>query len=174
MTTGQVYMSVLERERRGDYLGKTVQIIPILPMRSKIVFAYVHKENESDIHVVEVGGTVGDIESVPYLEAIRQFTRDQGVENVAYVHLTLAPHLSAADEVKSKPTQHSVKELMKSGIHPQVIVVRSNMPLPMEVRAKISLFCDVEEASVISAYNAPNSIYQMPEILPKRASTRRY
>ncbi|NIZ18641.1 CTP synthase [Entomospira culicis] len=167
MTTGQVYMSVLERERRGDYLGKTVQIIPHITDEIKNRIRLCAQENESDIHVVEVGGTVGDIESVPYLEAIRQFTRDQGVENVAYVHLTLAPHLSAADEVKSKPTQHSVKELMKSGIHPQVIVVRSNMPLPMEVRAKISLFCDVEEASVISAYNAPNSIYQMPEIFAK-------
>jgi CTP synthase len=164
MTTGQVYMSVLEKERRGDYLGKTVQIIPHITDEIKQRIKLCASEMESDIHVVEVGGTVGDIESVPYLEAIRQFMRDEGVTNVAYVHLTLAPYLSAADEVKSKPTQHSVRELMKSGIHPQVIVCRSNTPLSVDVRAKIALFCDVNEASVISAYNAPHSIYQMPEI----------
>lgn len=167
MTTGQVYMSVLERERRGDYLGKTVQIIPHITDEIKNRIRMCASENNSDIHVVEVGGTVGDIESVPYLEAIRQFARDEGVENVAYVHVTLAPYLSSAGEVKSKPTQHSVKELMKSGIHPQVVVCRSHDPLPLDVRKKIALFCDVKEDSVISAYNAPNSIYQMPEIFAK-------
>ncbi|NIZ46867.1 CTP synthase [Entomospira nematocerorum] len=167
MTTGQVYMSVLEKERRGDYLGKTVQIIPHITDEIKNRIRACADESDSDVHVVEVGGTVGDIESVPYLEAIRQFSRDEGLHNVAYVHLTLAPYLSAADEVKSKPTQHSVKELMKSGIHPHVIVCRSNLPLALDVRMKIALFCDVKEESVISAYNAPNSVYQMPEVFAK-------
>ncbi len=164
MTTGQVYMSVLEKERRGDYLGKTVQIIPHITDEIKHRIRICAEQNKSDIHIVEVGGTVGDIESVPFLEAIRQMAREEGRDNVVYVHLTLAPYLASADEVKSKPTQHSVKELMKAGIHPQVIVCRSLVPIKDEVRAKIALFCDVDESAVISAYNAPHSVYEMPGI----------
>jgi CTP synthase len=168
MTTGQVYMSVLEKERRGDYLGKTVQIIPHITDEIKHRIRSCAEQNKSDIHIVEVGGTVGDIESVPFLEAIRQMARDEGHDNVVYMHLTLAPYLVSADEVKSKPTQHSVKELMKAGIHPQVIVCRSVVPIKDEVRAKIALFCDVDESAVISAYNAPHSVYEMPGIFAQQ------
>lgn len=167
MTTGQVYDTVLKKERKGDYLGKTVQIIPHITDEIKRRIRSCALKNKADIAIIEVGGTVGDIESVPFLEAIRQMAREEKRSNTAYIHLTLAPYLSSADELKSKPTQHSVRELRALGISPDIIVCRSQNPLDKDLRRKISLFCDVDEKAVISAYNAPCSLYEMPEILLK-------
>lgn len=164
ITTGQVYDAVLRKERKGEYLGKTVQIIPHITDEIKRRIRICAEQSKADIAIIEVGGTVGDIESVPFLEAIRQMAREEGKKNTAYVHLTLAPYLIAAEEVKSKPTQHSVRELRSAGIHPNVIVCRSQYKIDESVRKKISLFCDVDDDCVISAYNAKNSIYEMPSI----------
>jgi CTP synthase len=163
VTTGQVYNSVIEKERRGDYLGATVQVIPHITNEIKSHIKRVAEAGHADVCIVEVGGTVGDIESLPFLEAIRQMRYDAGEENVMYAHLTLVPHLGAADELKTKPTQHSVRELRGIGISPDAIVCRttSSAPMPVELKEKIALFCDVPPSAVVQNSDA-ESIYQVP------------
>jgi CTP synthase len=163
VTTGQIYNSVIEKERRGDYLGATVQVIPHITNEIKAHIKRVAESSHADVCIVEVGGTVGDIESLPFLEAIRQMRYDVGDENVMYVHLTLVPHLGAADELKTKPTQHSVRELRGIGISPDAIVCRtqSSAPMPIELKEKIALFCDVPPSAVVQNGDA-KTIYQVP------------
>jgi CTP synthase len=163
VTTGQIYASVIDKERRGDYLGATVQVIPHITNEIKAQITRVAEKSGADICLVEVGGTVGDIESLPFLEAIRQIRYDVGDENVMFVHLTLMPHLGAAGELKTKPTQHSVRELRGIGISPDAIVVRtdSEKPIPVELKEKIGLFCDVPARNVVQNGDAP-TIYKVP------------
>jgi CTP synthase len=163
VTTGQVYNSVIEKERRGEYLGATVQVIPHITNEIKAHIKRVAEASHADVCIVEVGGTVGDIESLPFLEAIRQMRYDVGDENVMYCHLTLVPHLGAADELKTKPTQHSVRELRGIGISPDAIVCRtqSAIMMPIELKEKIALFCDVPPSSVVQNIDA-KTIYQVP------------
>ena len=163
VTTGQIYNQVIEKERRGDYLGATVQVIPHITNEIKAHIKRVAEGSHADVCIVEVGGTVGDIESLPFLEAIRQMRYDVGDENVMYVHLTLVPHLGAADELKTKPTQHSVRELRGIGISPDAIVCRTNTsaPMPIELKEKIALFCDVPPSAVVQNGDA-KTIYQVP------------
>ncbi|MDQ6823716.1 MAG: CTP synthase [Candidatus Eremiobacteraeota bacterium] len=163
VTTGQIYNSVIDKERRGDYLGATVQVIPHITNEIKAHIKRVAEESRADVCIVEVGGTVGDIESLPFLEAIRQVRYDVGEENVMFVHLTLVPHLGAADELKTKPTQHSVRELRGIGIMPDAIVCRtqSALPMPVELKEKIALFCDVPASAVVQNGDAV-TIYQVP------------
>ena len=163
VTTGQVYNSVIEKERRGDYLGATVQVIPHITNEIKAHIKRVAEASRAEVCIVEVGGTVGDIESLPFLEAIRQMRYDVGDENVMYVHLTLVPHLGAADELKTKPTQHSVRELRGIGISPDAIVCRTQaaLPMPLELKEKIALFCDVPPGAVVQNGDA-KTIYQVP------------
>ncbi len=158
-TTGQVYSSVIERERRGDYLGKTIQVIPHITGEIKRRIAQAGKGN--DILVVEVGGTVGDIESLPFLESIREFRNEVGKKNAIFIHLTLVPYLKAAGELKTKPTQHSVQELRRIGITPHIIICRSEVPIPKNMKAKIAASCDVETNSIIEALDA-KTIYEVP------------
>jgi CTP synthase len=167
VTTGRIYKSVIERERRGDFLGGTVQVIPHITNEIKSRIAAVARTGAPDVVIVEVGGTVGDIESLPFLEAIRQMRRDAGRENVLYVHLTLLPQVTATGELKTKPTQHSVKELRSIGINPDVIVARSDEPMGDDTIAKIALFCDVEPKAVIPLPTMPN-IYHVPLWLEER------
>ncbi len=162
-TTGQIYSSVIEKERRGDYLGKTVQVIPHITDEIKERIRRIATD-EFDVAIVEVGGTVGDIEIVPFLEAIRQFRREVGRENVCYIHLTLVPYLGPSGEQKTKPTQHSVTELRSRGIQPDVIVCRSDRPLDDTLKRKISLLCDVQIDAVVSNVDA-RSIYEIPILL---------
>ena len=159
ITTGQIYFSVITKERRGDFLGGTVQVIPHITDEIKRGILRVAKD--TDVVIVEVGGTVGDIESLPFLEAIRQLKADVGRENVLYVHLTLVPYISAAGELKSKPTQHSVKELLEIGIQPDILLCRADRDLPKEMKKKIALFCNVSEKAVITARDVP-TIYEVP------------
>ncbi|HTX58504.1 MAG TPA: CTP synthase [Verrucomicrobiae bacterium] len=163
VTTGQIYNSVIEKERRGDYLGATVQVIPHITNEIKAHIKRVAEASRAEVCIVEVGGTVGDIEGLPFLEAIRQMRYDVGDENVMYVHLTLVPHLGAADELKTKPTQHSVRELRGIGITPDAIVCRTNTsaPMPLELKEKIALFCDVPPGAVVQNGDA-QTIYQVP------------
>ena len=163
LTTGQIYNAVIAKERRGDYLGATVQVIPHVTNEIKARIHRVAREGQADVVVVEVGGTVGDIESLPYLEAIRQFRNDVGRENVLYIHLTLLPRV-ATGELKTKPTQHSVKELRSIGIQPDILVARADEPIDDELREKIALFCDVKTENVISEADAW-SIYGVPLML---------
>ncbi|HSG27074.1 MAG TPA: CTP synthase, partial [Candidatus Krumholzibacterium sp.] len=162
VTTGQVYEAIINRERAGGYLGRTVQVVPHVTdeIKSRILLA---AENGEDVDVVitEVGGTTGDIEGLPFLEAIRQLRRDLGRENVIYIHLTLVPYIKAAHEIKTKPTQHSVKGLREIGIQPNILVCRSETPLAKDIKEKIALFCNVEEDAVIEAVDA-RSIYEVP------------
>src|SRR5437867_2510369 len=158
-TTGQVYDAVIDRERRGDYLGGTVQVIPHIT--DEIKQRILATAAGFDVAICEVGGTVGDIESLPFLEAIRQFRWDWGREHVLYVHLTLVPFIPTAGELKTKPTQHSVKELTGLGIQPDVLLCRAAKPLEKKVKGKIALFCNVEEANVISAPDV-ETIYEVP------------
>jgi len=163
VTTGQIYQSVIEKERRGDYLGATVQVIPHITNEIKAQITRVAERSGADVCIVEVGGTVGDIESLPFLEAIRQVRYDVGDENVMFIHLTLMPHLGAAGELKTKPTQHSVRELRAIGISPDAIVVRtsSEVAIPIELKEKIGLFCDVPPRNVVQNGDAP-TIYKVP------------
>jgi len=163
VTTGQIYASVIDKERRGDYLGATVQVIPHITNEIKAQIMQLAEKSGADICIVEVGGTVGDIESLPFLEAIRQVRYDVGDENVMFVHLTLMPHLGAAGELKTKPTQHSVRELRAIGISPDAIVVRtdSERPIPVELKEKIALFCDVPPGNVVQNGDA-ETIYKVP------------
>ena len=163
LTTGQIYNAVIAKERRGDYLGATVQVIPHVTNEIKERIHRVAREQQAEVVVVEVGGTVGDIESLPYLEAIRQFRNDVGRQNVLYIHLTLLPRV-ATGELKTKPTQHSVKELRSIGIQPDVLIARADEPIDEELREKIALFCDVKIDNVISEPNAW-SIYGVPLML---------
>src|SRR5436305_3856945 len=163
VTAGQIYNSVIDKERRGDYLGATVQVIPHITNEIKSHIKRVAEESRADVCIVEVGGTVGDIESLPFLEAIRQIRYDVGEENVMFVHLTLMPHLGAPDELKTKPTQHSVRELRGIGISPDAIVCRTatSTPMAVEIKEKIALFCDVPPSAVVQNADAP-TIYQVP------------
>ncbi len=169
-TTGRIYSSVIAKERRGDYLGKTVQVIPHVTDEIK---NHIRKLGETgvDVVIVEIGGTVGDIEIVPFIEAIRQFRRDVGPDNVAYVHLTLVPYLGPSGEQKTKPTQHSVTELRSRGIQPNVIVCRSDRMISEDLKRKISLLCDVPIEAVVSAVDAAN-IYQIPLVLHEEGLDR--
>ncbi|MCK5388464.1 MAG: CTP synthase [Candidatus Izimaplasma sp.] len=151
ITTGRVYASVIEKERRGEYLGATIQVIPHITNEIKDKLIQAASESDADIVITEIGGTVGDIESLPFLEAIRQFRRDVGYSNTIYIHNTLVPYLSAAKELKTKPTQHSVKELRSLGITPDIIVLRTTQPITNPMREKIALFCDVRKEEVIEA-----------------------
>ncbi len=164
ITTGKVYWSVLSRERRGDYLGKTVQVIPHITNEIKDRIKNIGKE--SDITIVEIGGTVGDIESLPFLEAIRQFKKDVGRDNVLYIHVSLLPFIKTAGELKTKPTQHSVKELRGIGIQPDILVCRTEIPMSEKIKEKLALFCDVEKEAVIEAKDA-RTIYEVPLNLEK-------
>lgn len=164
VSTGQIYNAVINRERRGDYLGRTVQVVPHITNEIRSRFTLLGKESRADIIIVEIGGTVGDIESVPFLEAIRQMRYEYGKEQVCFIHLTLVPTITAAGEAKTKPTQHSVKELLALGIQPDVLVCRITSALTKEMKSKISLFCNVREENVISAVDIKTSIYEIPKM----------
>src|ERR1700681_3247216 len=158
-TTGRIYETILTKERRGDYLGKTVQVIPHVTDEIK---ATIRKVSEGvDVVIVEIGGTVGDIESLPFLEAIRQIRLELGAENTLFVHVTLVPYIAAAGELKTKPTQHSVKEMLGIGIQPDVLLCRSDRHIPEDVKEKIGLFCNVPADQVFSAVDVA-SIYEVP------------
>nr|WP_253300983.1 CTP synthase [Paenibacillus lautus] len=161
VTTGKVYSSVISKERRGEYLGGTVQVIPHITNEIKERVFRAGREAGSDVVITEIGGTVGDIESLPFLEAIRQIKSDVGRENVMYIHVTLIPYIKAAGEVKTKPTQHSVKELRSIGIQPNVIVCRTEHELSTEMKAKIALFCDIDPNAVVECRDA-SSLYEVP------------
>jgi len=164
VTTGAVYQAVIAKERRGDYLGKTVQVIPHITNEIKSRILRVDEPTHADIVITEVGGTVGDIEGLPFLEAIRQLRLDIGRSNVCYVHVTLAPFVAPSGELKTKPTQHSVRELRSIGIQPDAIVLRSDRPISRRLKEKISLLCDVEMRGIASAVDSPN-IYAIPLVL---------
>jgi CTP synthase len=164
VTAGQVYQGVIARERRGDYLGKTIQVIPHVTNMIKASITQVARESGAEVVIVEVGGTVGDIEGLPFLEALRQMRKDAGRENTLYVHVTLLPHIGATGELKTKPTQHSVRELRGIGIQPDVIVCRADYSMDNNLRDKIALFCDVEARAVIPLATV-ETIYEVPLLL---------
>lgn len=164
VTTGKIYWSVISKERRGDYLGGTVQVIPHITNEIKDRIKRTARDNNIDVVISEIGGTVGDIESLPFLEAIRQIKNDVGKDNVMYIHVTLVPFLNASGEAKTKPTQHSVKELRGIGIQPDVIVLRSERPIPQELIDKVALFCDTDKEAVIQNVDC-DSIYAVPLVL---------
>lgn len=164
VTTGSIYQAVINKERRGDYQGATVQVIPHITNEIKERIHRVAKNTNPDVVITEIGGTVGDIESLPFLEAIRQFRKDVGRDNAIYMHVTLIPWIPAAGELKTKPTQHSVKELRSLGIQPDVLVCRCDRTIPRKIKDKISEFCDVPSEAVITSSDA-NSIYEVPLIL---------
>ena len=164
VTTGKIYWSVLQKERRGDYLGSTVQVIPHITNEIKKNVHRVGDDDNADIVITEIGGTVGDIESLPFLEAIRQIKKEVGRNDVLYIHVTLVPYIGAAGELKTKPTQHSVKELRSIGIQPDVIVCRSEKPLSEEMKEKLALFCDIDKEAVIQNRTL-DSIYEVPLLL---------
>ncbi|MGK0465538.1 CTP synthase [Clostridium sp.] len=166
VTTGKIYWSVISKERRGDYLGGTVQVIPHITNEIKERAYRVAKEKDVDVVITEIGGTVGDIESLPFLEAIRQVKYEVGIENVCFVHVTLVPYLPTAGELKTKPTQHSVKELRSIGIQPDIIVCRSGKEISDDMKAKIGLFCNLEASCVIQNLDAEN-LYEVPLMLHK-------
>ena len=168
-TTGKIYLSVLQKERRGDYLGRTVQVIPHITNEIKDCIRAVG--HDVDVVLVEIGGTVGDIESLPFLEAIRQFRRDVGREHTVYVHLTLVPYIGTAGELKTKPTQHSVRDLRSIGIQPDILLCRTDRPLPRDLKQKIGLFCDVPEEAVITARDV-STIYEVPLVLREEGLDR--
>lgn len=163
-TTGKIYWTVLNKERRGDYLGGTVQVIPHITNEIKERIYRVGKSSGADVVITEIGGTVGDIESTPFLEAIRQFVGEVGRENAVYIHVTLLPFIAGSNELKSKPTQHSVKELLSIGIQPNIIVCRTELEIPREVAEKIALFCNVRREDIIQNMTAP-SLYEVPMML---------
>ncbi|MCU0615544.1 MAG: CTP synthase [Gemmatimonadaceae bacterium] len=170
ITTGRIYLNVITKERRGEYLGSTVQVIPHITDEIKAAVKRIAPEN--DVVLVEIGGTVGDIESLPFLEAIRQFRREVGKENAMFVHLTLVPYIAAAGEVKTKPTQHSVRELMEIGIQPDVLICRTERPLTEDVKRKIALFCNVDFGNVIESPDVA-SIYQIPLVFEQQGFAER-
>ncbi len=168
-TTGKIYLSVIQKERRGDYLGRTVQVIPHIT--NEIKDAVRLAAEDVDVLLVEIGGTVGDIESLPFLEAIRQLRQDLGRENTLYIHLTLVPYIASAGELKTKPTQHSVRDLRSIGIQPDVLLCRTDRPLDQDMKRKIALFCDVDEEAVITAQDVA-SIYEVPLNLSEQGLDR--
>jgi len=159
ITTGGIYSDIIKKERRGDYLGGTVQVVPHVTDRIKKFIS--HDVKNEDFIICEIGGTVGDIESLPFLEAIRQFSNDVGKKNSLFIHLTLVPYLKASGELKTKPTQHSVKELQGMGIQPDILLCRTEMNIPEDQKKKIAQFCNVKEQAVIEAIDV-NSIYEVP------------
>ncbi|HYJ33415.1 MAG TPA: CTP synthase [Candidatus Binatia bacterium] len=166
VTAGQIYDAIIQKERRGDYLGRTVQVIPHVTDEIKARMMSLTRGRPVDVAIVEIGGTVGDIESLPFLEAIRQLRLELSSLNTLFIHVTLVPHLGAAREIKTKPTQHSVKELRAIGIQPDILLCRTEVPLPQEVKEKIGLFCNVPTRSVIEAIDVP-SIYEVPLMFHK-------
>ncbi len=166
ITTGRIYQTVINKEREGAYLGKTVQVIPHITDEIKRRVQLLAENGDYDIVLTEIGGTVGDIESLPYLEAMRQMRQELGAENCLSVHLTLIPYLSAAKELKTKPTQHSVKELLQAGIQPDILVCRTEHPLTKDIKKKLALFCNVDSKSVIEAIDA-STIYDVPLLMLK-------
>ncbi len=158
-TAGRIYLQVIEKERKGDYLGGTVQVVPHIT--NEIKTAIREKAKDVDVSIIEIGGTVGDIESLPFLEAIRQLQLDEGQANTLFIHLTLVPYIRASHELKTKPTQHSVKELLSIGIQPDILLCRTEHPLPMDMKAKIALFCNVREEAVITARDVEH-VYEVP------------
>ncbi|RTR33021.1 CTP synthase [Robertmurraya yapensis] len=167
VTTGKIYSTVLQKERRGDYLGGTVQVIPHITNEIKEKVFRAGQETNVDVVITEIGGTVGDIESLPFLEAIRQIKSDVGRDNVMYIHCTLVPYIKAAGEMKTKPTQHSVKELRSLGIQPNIIVVRTEMPMADDMKDKIALFCDIDPKAVIECPDA-DTLYSIPLTLQEQ------
>ncbi len=170
VTTGQIYSSVIEKERRGDYLGKTIQVIPHITEEIQERIRRVAYKDKANVVITEIGGTVGDIESLPFLEAIRQFRLKEGKDNALFVHLTLLPFISSTGELKTKPTQHSVGRLREIGIQPDLILCRTPIPLTKEAKSKISLFCNMEEGDVIQAIDVEN-IYEVPLRFEKEGLT---
>ncbi|HVL65342.1 MAG TPA: CTP synthase [Actinomycetota bacterium] len=164
VTTGAIYQSVIAKERRGDYLGDTVQVIPHITNAIKERILMLAEDSGADVVITEIGGTVGDIESLPFLEAIRQLKQELGRDDTCYVHVTLVPYMAAASELKTKPTQHSVSELRSIGIQPDVIVCRSDRPISTDLKRKISLLCDVRQEAIVSAIDAGN-LYEIPLVL---------
>lgn len=166
VTTGRIYQSVINKERRGDYLGKTVQVIPHITDEIKRMILLLGSKSKFDIVITEIGGTVGDIESLPYIEAVRQLKWELGSENVLYIHLTLVPYLSASGELKTKPTQHSVKLLLENGIQPDILVLRTEHELHNDLRRKVALFCNVDLESVVQSIDV-STIYEVPILMQK-------
>jgi CTP synthase len=166
VTTGRIYQSVINKERRGEYLGKTVQVIPHITDEIKRRIKLLGSKNKFDVVITEIGGTVGDIESLPYIEAVRQLKWELGVTNSLFIHLTLVPYLAASGELKTKPTQHSVKVLLENGIQPDVLVLRTEHPLSQELRKKVALFCNVNLSSVIESIDV-STIYEVPLLMLK-------
>ena len=161
VTTGRIYQSVINKERKGDYLGKTVQVIPHITDEIKRRIKLVGSGNKFDIVITEIGGTVGDIESLPYIESVRQLKWEMGSQNCLVIHLTLVPYLSASGELKTKPTQHSVKVLLENGIQPDVLVLRTERTLTADIKRKVALFCNVEETAVVESVDV-STIYEVP------------
>jgi CTP synthase len=170
-SAGAIWDTVLRKERKGDFLGATVQVIPHITNEIKARVRRAAESSATDVVISEIGGTVGDIESLPFLEAIRQFRREVGPENVVYVHVTLVPFIEAAGELKTKPTQHSVNELRRIGIHPDVVVCRSHEPLSRDIRDKIALFADVDPGAVVASPDVPD-VYQVPRVLREEGLDR--
>ncbi len=161
VTTGRIYQTVINKERKGDYLGKTVQIIPHITDEIKRRIKLVGSGNKFDIVITEIGGTVGDIESLPYIESVRQMKWELGSQNCIVIHLTLVPYLAASGELKTKPTQHSVKSLLEAGIQPDILVLRTEKNLTDDIKRKVALFCNVEENAVIESVDV-STIYEVP------------
>ena len=161
VTTGRIYQSVINKERRGDYLGKTVQVIPHITDEIKRRIKLLSTKKKFDVIITEIGGTVGDIESLPYIESVRQLRYELGVKNTVFVHLTLVPYMSASGELKTKPTQHSVKTMLENGLQPDILVLRSEHPLTDEVKHKVALFCNVDQEAVVESLDVP-TIYEVP------------
>ncbi|MFA6834358.1 MAG: CTP synthase, partial [Bacteroidaceae bacterium] len=166
ITTGRIYKSVIDKERRGDYLGKTVQVVPHITDEIKRNVKLLGKKENFDFVITEIGGTVGDIESLPYIESIRQLKWELG-KNALAVHLTYIPYLAAANELKTKPTQHSVKELQSLGVQPDILVLRAEHNLSLDIRKKVALFCNVDVNSVVQSIDAP-TIYQVPLLMQEQ------
>ncbi len=166
VTTGRIYNNVITKERQGAYLGKTIQVVPHITDEIKRNFYALGENGDYDVIITEIGGSVGDIESLPFIEAMRQAKWDLGIENFLLIHLTLVPYLKTAGELKTKPTQHSVKSLLESGVQPDILVLRSDMPITMDIRRKLSLFCNVPVNCVISAIDA-STIYDVPLLMRK-------
>jgi CTP synthase len=166
VTTGRIYQTVISKERHGDYLGKTVQVIPHITDEIKRRIKLLGTKHKLDVVIPEIGGTVGDIESLPYIEAVRQLKWELGPTNSAFIHLTLVPYLSASGELKTKPTQHSVKVLLENGIQPDVLVLRTEKPLNDDIRRKVALFCNVDPSAVVESIDV-KTIYEVPLLMHK-------
>ena len=161
ITTGRIYQTVIRKERKGDYLGKTVQVIPHITDEIKRNIRLLEKKYDFDIIITEIGGTVGDIESLPYIEAVRQLRQELGASNCINIHLTLVPYLASSGELKTKPTQHSVKELLENGIQPEILVLRTEHEMQQDIRKKVAQFCNVETDCVIQSIDV-DTIYEVP------------